>query len=425
MTSFHRSIALLFTLAFIVTPLCADNPGEPIGHGLWRISGTSPSLPQSELEPLRQIIGGAQFVGLGEAEHTSGGFYEMKDRIFRYLVEQMGFRAFGIESGWLRVERVEQYIQTGQGTALTAIGGVAQVFRSTELLALIEWMRAWNVAHPDDRVHAYGFDIQSQAFQNGAALIDFLHQLGIADEDPRLAGIRACDGVETDYFNEGVPFPPELYEQCQSALAATAAYFDQFEKDIEKQTSADALGYARIHLVGLQAWEEEIFYLESDIDRAGRARDRGMAYVAQALRNLRWPHARTALWAHNGHIAKRAGDSGYIAVDMGTILANDLGDQNYVAIGQVAREIYLDWIFLGACGLDPIPETDQSIERFFAHLGPGAGVLANLDAHPPFLEPGAVYTLASVPMVPRNHFDALVYLAVSPKMHPLAWPSCQ
>lgn len=420
-----RRVVLAITFAlFLVVPLLADDPGDPIGHGLWRLSGSSPTLPQSELEPLREIVGGAQFVGLGEPIHTSGGFYEMKDRVVRYLVEQMGFRAFGIESGWMRADRVETYLQTGSGTALTAIGGIVQVFRSGELLTLIEWMRAWNVAHPDDPVHFYGFDIQAQARADGIALIDFLHLLGITDDDSRIQGIRACDGVDADYFLLGLTYPPELYQQCQDALGATWTYFEQSGHEIEKQTTATELAYARIHLVGQQAWQEEIFYFD-DTDRSGRARDRGMAYVAQALRNIRFPHARTALWAHNGHVAKNGGEEAYIAVDMGTILAHDLGDQNYVAIGQVAREIALDWRNLGLCGVYPFEETDQSIERLFANLGGGSAVLANVDAQPPFLEPGAYYTLAGVPMVPREHFDVLVYLPFSQKMHPLAWAPCQ
>ena len=282
-----RSCFALFTclLVLAATPLAADDPGNPIGHGLWRISGSSPSFPQSELEPLRQIVGGAEFVGVGEAIHTSGGFYEMKDRIFRYLVEQMGFRALGMETGFIRADRVEQYIQTGQGTAeAAAMPFITVVWRSNEVLAMVKWMREWNVAHPDDRVHFYGFDIQAQALANATAVIDVLHAMGITDDDSRITGIHACDGVDAFYFLDGLPYPPELYQQCDAALTATAAYFDANEKEIERVTSADTLAYARVHLVGQQTWQEEIFYYDDGM-RSGRARDRGMAYVAQALRD--------------------------------------------------------------------------------------------------------------------------------------------
>ncbi len=428
-------LPLLFALFVLPLPLRAQGgPGIPIGiplnippsNGLWQLTGTDPNLPQDDLEPLRQILGGAQLVGLGESIHTSGGFYELKHRVFRYLVEQMGFRAFGMETPWIRADRVVQYVQTCQGTPRDAIRGISSVWRSTEVEALVRWMCEWNTAHPNDRVHFYGFDIQAQAFQDGAALIAFLQRLGIGGQDPRVVGIRACDGVETDYFNLGLPFPPELYQQCQSALSGVAAFFDEEEKAIEGQTAKEDLAWARIHLAGQQAWQEEIFFFDADVDHSGKARDRGMAYVAQAIRDLRFPHARTALWAHNGHLAKKVGSAEYIAVEMGTLLANELGNQ-YAAIGLVAHETSIDWFFLGpdACGPVDIYVGPGSVEEVLHNLGPGAGVLAELKPHAPFLTPGAAYTVGSVSMVPAEQFDALLYLDVSPKMNPLAWPSCQ
>ncbi|HKI02707.1 MAG TPA: erythromycin esterase family protein [Thermoanaerobaculia bacterium] len=415
----------LFAVALFAVPLQAQgDPGTPIDHGLWRVNGTDPALPQDDLEPLRQVIGGAQFVGLGESIHTSGGFYQMKDRTFRFLVERMGFRAFGMETSWFRADRVERYVQTCQGTPRDAIRGIFSVWQSTEVRDMVQWMCEWNTAHPNDRVHFYGFDIQNQALVDGPALVDFLHRLGIGDGDPRIAGIRVCDGVETDYYFAGLPFPPALYQQCQATLTDVAAFFDREEKAIERQTSQEELGWARIHLVGQQAWQEEIFFIDTDIERGGKARDRGMAYVVQAIHELRFPHARTALWAHNGHLAKKVGSTNYEAVEMGTLLADQLKSK-YAVIGLVAHETSVDWLNVGACGpQNDFPVGPGSIEYVFHGLGPGAGVLADLK-HPRFLEPGAAYTVGAVTMVPEEQFDAILYLDVSPKMHPLSWLPCQ
>src|SRR5687767_6178192 len=68
--------------------------GFPILPGVYRLHGSDPSLLKDDLEPLRQIIGKATIVSLGESFHTSGGYYDMKHRLFRFLVEEMGFRAF-------------------------------------------------------------------------------------------------------------------------------------------------------------------------------------------------------------------------------------------------------------------------------------------------------------------------------------------
>ena len=100
----------------------AKKGGTPVGRGLWRLAGDDPFLGSSDdLAPLRRMVGKATVVGLGEGWHTSGGFYKMKHRIFRDLVENMGFRAFGIESHWVSGEKANQYVQTCEGSPEEAL----------------------------------------------------------------------------------------------------------------------------------------------------------------------------------------------------------------------------------------------------------------------------------------------------------------
>lgn len=395
----------------------ARRPPPPVGDsilpGLWRLHGTDPDLPQDDLEPLSRIVGKAQFVGLGESIHTSGGFYQAKDRVFRFLVQRLGFRVFGMETPWIRADQVETFVQTCDGSARDAIRGIFGVWQSAEVEAMVQWMCEWNQAHPKDRVHFYGFDIQTQAPQNGEALIAFLHRLGIGDEDPRIGAIRACPGVET-------ASDPRT---CQEALTGIAAFFDREQRSISRQTSKQDLGWARVHLVGLQAGVERVLYFGTE--RGFRARDRGMAYVARAIHDLRFPRARTVLWAHNGHLAKNVDATDYAAVEMGTLLAQAL-KKNYVAIGLVAHETSIDWPGVDVeCGVVNLSTGDGSIEQVLHGLGGGAGVLADLTARPQLIEPGAAYRVGSVAMVPVEQFNALLFLEVSPKMHPLAWASCR
>ena len=50
----------------------------------------------SDLLPLRAVIGDAPYVGVGEATHGSHEFFAMKHRLFRFLFERMGFTVFTI-----------------------------------------------------------------------------------------------------------------------------------------------------------------------------------------------------------------------------------------------------------------------------------------------------------------------------------------
>lgn len=417
-----KQSCLILCLALAAAPATAIQP-ESVAPGVYPISGSSPALPHEELLPLQKIVGNARFVGLGEAIHTSGGFFEMKDRLFRFLVQEMGFRALGFESAWIRADRVETYVQTCQGTPEQALTGLYGVWQSAELASLVQWMCEWNQAHPDDRVHFYGFDIQAQDFRSADALLAFLARIGVGGDDPRVRGIRACDGVEEFYFPE-IPFPDELYQQCQGALSAVEALFDGEERDIVRQTSAEDLGWARVHLTGLQRSQEQTFYAFTDFFRSYAARDRGMATVAQAIRDLRFPHARVALWGHNSHVMRSDPATGFLT--FGTFLDQDLG-KSYANLGLTAFDTRVDWIYTGLCGPFNLV-TPDSAELALHDLGVGVGALVDLDprgSHPSFFAPGLSYSVGLTPMVPAAAYDGLVYLEVSPKMTPLLWAPCQ
>lgn len=50
---------------------------------------TDPQAESTDLKPLKQIIGEAQVVGLGEATHGNREFFEIKHRFIRFLVTEL------------------------------------------------------------------------------------------------------------------------------------------------------------------------------------------------------------------------------------------------------------------------------------------------------------------------------------------------
>lgn len=429
-----RGAVRFFVLAaftFMALPLAAvaddgDGAAEAVAPGVYRFDGYDPSLPDGDLAPLRHIVGDAKVVGLGESFHTSAGFYRLKHRVFRFLVEEMGFRVFAFETPWVPAELAAAYVQTCEGDMAAVIEGLSRPWRSTEVRDLLQWMCEWNRAHPrpQDKLQLAAFDNQRQARQNGDALVAYLQRIDVGADHPWVQGIRACDGV-ADVFWPALPFPVARYEQCQAALAAVAAHFDANEKDLVKATSREDLAWARIHLVGQQAWQEMLFFLPTDFLRSFAARERGMAYVFQAMRELRFPHERVAIWAHNGHIMHDAVP--YVGtIGLGNLLSEALGP-HYGAVAITASEVYADWVPAGRCGLVELSVPGEvALEDELRDLGQGALIvdLRPPGGHPTFLEPGAVYSLADGTLVPAEGFDALLYLETSPAMHPLAWTPC-
>ena len=105
--------------------------------------------------------------------------------------------------------------------------------------------------------------------------------------------------------------------------------------------TAEEIEWARIHLVGLRAWQLQEYNRDRDFDTSFESRDEGMAYIARVIREIRFPSAKTALWAHNAHIAT-GGDFLRGPLTMGYFLKEDLG-RNYEALALIAHESRIDW----------------------------------------------------------------------------------
>lgn len=395
--------------------------GFPVVPGVYRLDGTDPSLGTADLEPLRQIIGGAPIVSLGESVHTVGGYYEMKHRIFRFLVEKMGFRAFAMETYWEPAERLSQYVQTCEGAPEEALEGLFPVWKSAEVAALAQWTCEWNRSHPRarDKVHLFGFDTQ-QPRLDGRGLLAFLERIGIGPEHPWSAAVRDCDGVER---SNPWPVSDSVYEPCMEALDAIRRHFDRNARTIIRQTSAEDLAWARIRITSLEGWQGEAHFRLSD-KRSWESRDSAMASVFRSIRDLRYRNLRTVIWAHNAHIWENPHPWFYWSRMMGTHLREIYG-RGYVSIGLIGWNVEIDWPGEG-CGGPYDVEPPDSAEAHLESLGHDF-LLADLasPARPPFFEPGRSFVLSYAHVEPRLYFDALIWLRHARKMDPLAWPSCR
>lgn len=391
--------------------------GYPVLPGIWRLHGNDPGLPQDDLEALRAIIGKAQVVGLGESVHTSGGYYRMKHRVFRFLVEKMGFRVFAFESPWTGADQVARYVQTCEGEPVEAIRGLFGVWQSAEVADLVQWMCEWNRAHPKpkDKVHFFGFDIQ-QPDDDGPALMAFLQRTGVPEDHAWMGAIQTCDGV----VFSSIVIPRESYEKCIGGLAEIESHFRADAQALIRQTSKQDLELARLFLVGLRAWENMNF--EKDPGRSFTYRDEAMAYAFQTLRAMRFPRSKVAVWAHNSHISRSVHPFNGGRV-MGMYLAESL-KKNYVNLALASYTTEIDWLNLGCGPVDSL--LDGSVEQALHDLGQQA-LLVDLDfpgTANPYLPPGE-YLFGSRAMDPRAHFDGIFYLEDSPRMTPTAWAPCR
>jgi erythromycin esterase len=403
-------------------PRLPDGRGRSfeVRPGIYLVDGLDADLPMDDLAALREMVGDADVVALGESVHTSGGYYRAKHRLFRFLVEDLGFRAFAFESPWTDAELVKHYVDTCEGTAPDAVlGGLFGVWASRSVVKMVEWMCTYNQTNPDDPVTFWGFDIQ-QPWHDGRLLVSYLED-AVAEPGDMVAGVLRCNGATSTsasdyYLDPDSQFMDEAdHGACVGALNAVQSYFDEHEAELVAGTSAEELAWARLSLVSLRAWEFEVFFGD-DHARSSSARDEGMALVFQAMKQLRNPDDRVAVWAHNWHIAYRTDEMNpQVGLSMGSHLRQALGD-SYFAIGLVGYAVSIQWPGVYS-GLLPLPEDPNEVELMLHRDLGHAYLLVDLsfaDADEPYLVTGRQYIVSGFWAVPADQYGALFYLDVSP-----------
>jgi erythromycin esterase len=254
-----------------------------------------------DMLPLREMVGAARVVSLGEATHGTREFFQLKHRMLEFLVEEMGFDIFAIEATMPEAFAINEYVLHGTGDAAGALAGLYfWTWNTEEVLALIEWMRRYNADPKHTRkVKFYGFDMQAPPRAARVALA-YLQEV-----DPEAAA--SVRGALTAYTN---PYTVSLHlrrsaDENTAAVAAAGqllAAFDEGKDAYSRQTGERAWSIARQHArILLQGVE----MLTTDPPYPDQIwiRDRSMAENVEWILEHEGPESKIVLWAHNGHVA--------------------------------------------------------------------------------------------------------------------------
>ncbi|GAA3598719.1 erythromycin esterase family protein [Nonomuraea rosea] len=108
---------------------------------------------------LRSLPAQPLLLGLGEARHFVAELGEVRNELFRHLVEHEGYRSFAIESDCLRGLVVDDHIATGAGTLDDVMEhGFSHNFGTVPAnRELVRWMRAYNEEH-GEKLRFFGID---------------------------------------------------------------------------------------------------------------------------------------------------------------------------------------------------------------------------------------------------------------------------
>ena len=401
-----------------------------IPEGIHVIDGISGTLGYSDLAPFGQIVGDATVVGLGESTHMSGGYYQAKERLIRYMVEQLGFRIVTFESSWMEARAAEEYVRSCTGSAEQATRSLLIVWRDTAVRDLLRWLCEYNQSHASDPVTFFGFDVQEP--WKSAPAIDAFIKTWAPGEAARSQPLYSCLGASTasslTTFHQTQEAKDHYagnrnatkHAQCLAGITDVEQWLEQNAASLTASSSARRVEETRLSLMGLRAWEEQLWLPDP---AWYEVRDRAMANMMLRLRALEAPGKKMAVWAWNWHVAWRYDDVRGFDDDaartlnrqggrsMGGFLRDSLAS-SYRPIALVGYQVQT----YGG-GQDPIPTNGQSIERWLNHFDedyllvdlrqPVAGGL---------IAPGTKYQLSREWADPYQQYAALFFLAHSPAM---------
>jgi erythromycin esterase-like protein len=274
---------------------------------------------------LVDLIGDARLVLLGEASHGTREFYRERTRITQRLLTEKGFTAVAVEADWPDAYRVNRYVR-GVGTDTNgnaALAGFQRfptwMWRDTEVLAFVEWLRAHNTALPNGRakIGFYGLDLYS-LYTSMAAVLSYLDTMD--PEAARRARSRCFEhfGEDTQAYGYAASFDlsksceDEVVQQLQELQRQAAAYSRR-----DGRVVAEEFFYAEQNARLVK--DAEVYYRTMFRGRVSswNLRDQHMVDTLDALvTHLRrqGEHAKVIVWAHNSHLgdarATELGESG-------------------------------------------------------------------------------------------------------------------
>jgi erythromycin esterase-like protein len=109
-----------------------------------------------DLQPLKPILEGKRIVALGEATHGTREFFQMKHRMLEFLVKEMEYENFGMETSAEVGQALNDYISGGSGNPRDVL---YWPWATTEVMDMLDWMRAYNADPLTARkITFYGID---------------------------------------------------------------------------------------------------------------------------------------------------------------------------------------------------------------------------------------------------------------------------
>jgi erythromycin esterase-like protein len=296
------------------------------------------SESREDICKLLDPYGSASAILIGEASHGTQDFYHLRASLTKCLIQYHGLTAVAVEADWPDAYRVNRFVrgEGADGDANTALSGFERfpgwMWRNTEVLSFVRWLREWNDDHPKSKVGFYGLDLYSLS-TSIRAVIAYLDK--VDPEAARRARDRyACfDHFAGDSHAYGYAVSAGITEACEDDVVGQLR--DLRAKAVEYanrdgQVAQDEFFFAEQNALLAKNAEEYYRAMFRGRHSSWNIRDRHMADMFDALvrylgrQNGTKP--KIAVWAHNSHL--------------GDARATEMGERGELNLGQLLRERY-------------------------------------------------------------------------------------
>ncbi|MFD3523918.1 erythromycin esterase family protein [Streptomyces sp. NPDC058653] len=380
---------------------------------------------------MRLLPARPRLLALGEPTHREEDLLDLRNDLFRRLVEQEGYRTVAIESDCLRGLVVDDYVTEGTGALDDVMAnGFSHpdlgLSRSAANRELVRWMREFNEGRPaPDRVRFAGFDapLEITHAESPRRSLTALHRCLASQLD---AGLLPCTEAALDRLlgaDDGWTEPAAMRDPARSVgrspearelrLLADdlVALLDERAPQLIAATSRDRWDRARLYgrtatgLLRYHFWMADTS--SSRMTRLVGLRDRMMAanLLALAERGPALAHA------HNSHLQRdrssmRMGGATVEWWSAGALVSARLGTEYAfvaTALGTIRHQ-----------GVDtPPPDTVEGLLYALPgdrHVVDARLLATTLADAPPAARVSPYYGYASLDPAQLAGYDAMVFL---------------
>jgi erythromycin esterase len=242
-----------------------------------------------------------------------------RNRLFRFLVEQMGFTAIAVETGFTESSSVDSFVGGGPGEAQSVLpSGLGRYIENREL---IQWMRDYNgaAAAGHRRIRYYGVDLSFGGRVGGPRravdyALAYLSRADAAGAD-RIRSSLGDTLPPSDDRNLGMLSQPAL-AALDDAIPKIAEAMAKNRRGLIAHSSLEEYRWA-LHNLEVARQLAKCFHLTTpkafqDIQHSApvmNCRDRAMAENVEWIVENEGPKGRVLVFAHNVHVTNAKDES--------------------------------------------------------------------------------------------------------------------